>query len=181
MHHRAFEHPDGRISIVGAAPKARLEGESDSDFIERIMARTIESQRDPDTGVSPLDGLPTFDVDPANLPARTQVDAQGDECPCRDAWRKDGENVVVDDANGEPNWGALSQRLKKVIPLAKRVGLAAEFGLLETAIIEHDAGTIQAIYDVIKNKQSGGAAPLTTAQFGDFRATMTAKNIPVDL
>lgn len=56
--HFAYKRPDGGVSVVHLAPKARLEGESDADFLTRVKAQVL-----------PPDALDVVDNPP--LPTRT--------------------------------------------------------------------------------------------------------------
>lgn len=91
---RVFVNGDSSVRVVHPAPQARLEGESDVMFYARTFALAVE-------GDPTLVGLSYFDVDAADLPART--------LPCNDA--------LCDQRHSVRNtWRATGSAFPKIAP-----------------------------------------------------------------
>jgi hypothetical protein len=76
---RVFYRPDGRVTVLHPAPKARRINEADDAFYERVFASAMTK--------AGLSGLDFDDMDDALLPPRAE----------RDKWRgSKGQGVRVD-------------------------------------------------------------------------------------
>lgn len=76
---RVFFKSDGEISVLHPAPKARLEGEDDITFLERVSRKAVVG--------TPLEGVRHEDMDDTLLPDRKD----------RHKWRaKPGGGIEVD-------------------------------------------------------------------------------------
>ncbi len=76
---RVFYKADGSVAVMVPAPKARLEGETDDVFLQRIC--------DMDAPKIGLGGIPFDDMDKINLPERAT----------RDKWRGNTQQGVYVD------------------------------------------------------------------------------------
>lgn len=66
---RVWYKPDGQVAVTHPAPKARLDGETDQEFLDRVCVKTAKELG--------LEGLDYDDVEPSTLPNRKD----------RDKWR----------------------------------------------------------------------------------------------
>ena len=79
--YRVFYKPDGTVSVLHPAPKARRPNETDEDFLDRIAQKAVVGTE--------LEGLDYDDIEPAELPPRKD----------RDKWRGEkGQGVHVDES-----------------------------------------------------------------------------------
>ena len=67
---RVYENPDGTVRVLHPAPSQYVAGETEQETLERVGADT-------EAKVPALAGLPSVDMDVADLPERTD----------RAAWR----------------------------------------------------------------------------------------------
>lgn len=78
---RIFYKPDGTVSILHPAPKARLQDETDKKFLNRVAKKAVAGTE--------LEGLEFDDVEPDELPSRKD----------RDKWRgAKGGGIHVDES-----------------------------------------------------------------------------------
>lgn len=169
---RVWKKPDGTIRLTLPSEGHRLPGEDDAAFIARIAQEA--QARDPNL----VDAVPVADMDISSLPPRFRPDAQGDPCECRSAWRDDGAgNVVVDDTKIAPGWEMARARIRQVVVADKRAA-TDRWEMLERALLERDAATVQAIYDRIKAAMARPPGPLTQAEFDGLVQTLQEKRIP---
>lgn len=198
---RVFQYPDGSVGVMCPNSRLRTLGETDVAFVNRICTADALKEPTVDANGNPLPGpflkdVPFTDVDAAILPMRTRVDAQGDDCPCRNSWRWDSVNstVVVDETKVQPNWAPLFSRLAQVIPLAKHdrllkflseVGIAAAMrnpgGVTGPVLDGLRTRIFQKAYDTLKVAMQSTTPPLTTKEFGAVKLTITEKRIPITL
>lgn len=75
---RVVFKPDGKVSIIYPAPKSRRADESERDWLNRVLGKSM--------GQNGFVGLDFVDMDASLLPG-------GD----REKWRRNGNSIIVDD------------------------------------------------------------------------------------
>ena len=166
---RVWKNLNGSLRVTSFNEKYRHVGESDEDMLNRMGAEAAEKD------VS-LVGLAHFDIDPVTLPERDQVDAEGDKCSCRNAWRANGGQVVIDDTKIPPNWPGLVKRLRVHLKPRQKLILASELASLRDAMENADKELAREVVRTIVQRQRDEAI-FTAPEWATLVATFQAKRI----
>ena len=172
---RVFENPDGHLRVLMISPNQRNANETEAETLERVAADVTAN--DPS-----LAGLPYHDMENTDLPPRLQVDAHGDDYECRNAWRRNGTAVLIDDTRVGPNWSRVAKRLRRRFNARTRLDFADLWAHLEQAIADEDSDMLQRVYDRLKQHMETSPTPkLTPAQWSGFQNVLTVKRLPITL
>lgn len=142
---RVFEAVDGTLRVNYPNPKHKRPDETDDEFVARIAA--IAVARDPTLA----DAVGTVDVEQAALPARFETDGDGDERPCRSAWRKIGNAVQIDDAQIPENWTGMAHRLRVMAQEGEFSGQETHYRRLRAASLDRDGVRLKGSIDSMPN------------------------------
>lgn len=166
---RVYEESGGHLRVLHPNPKMQNEGETDVKFVSRMGDDAVE--KDPT-----LVGLLSFDVEKSAFPPRMRIDAEGDECPCRNGWRRVGVSdvVVLDEQAVPPNWVGLIKRINQSLSSEQKLTLVLEITAIREAMVENDLFLLQEIVNRIKQRQQAESI-FSTPEWVVFKNTFNAK------
>jgi len=166
---RVIERPDESVIMIVPAIKDKKAGkrynETDDQASGRLIAKTLKKH-------PTLKDLPSITLNMDDLPERARIDAQGDPCPCRAAWRISGQKVVIDDTKIPPNYGEVYGRVLKILSPSKQMQISDKLSLLKAATENRDSATILAFVNFVK-----ALSILTPAEEFDLDLTISEKRI----